>query len=76
MTYTRVTVEPGKMGGTPCIRSLRIPVATIVTMISSGMSDADILRDYPDLEPEDIREALRYAAQAVRERQIPLAKTG
>ena len=76
MTYTRITVEAGKMGGVPCIRRLRIPVATIVTMVSSGMREDEIIRDHPDLEPEDIYEALRYAAQAVRERQIPLANAG
>jgi uncharacterized protein (DUF433 family) len=75
MNYTRVTVEAGKMGGVPCIRGLRIPVATVIAMISSGSSEDDILREYPDLEREDIREALRYAAEAVRERQIPLAPT-
>jgi uncharacterized protein (DUF433 family) len=72
MDYTRITVEQGKMGGAPCIRGLRIPVATVVGMISSGMSEGEILSEYPDLESEDIREALRYAAEAVRERAIPL----
>ncbi len=61
------------MGGIPCIRGLRIPVATIVGMVSEGMAESDILKAYPDLEPEDIREALRYAAQAVRERELPIA---
>ena len=60
------------MGGVPCIRSLRIPVATVVAMIADGMTENEILRDYPDLEREDIREALRYAAEAVRERELPL----
>ncbi len=72
MSYTRITVEPDKMGGAPCIRGLRIPVATVVSLVSSGMSEDEILREYPDLAREDIREALRYAAEAVRERQIPL----
>jgi len=60
------------MGGVPCIRNLRIPVATIVEMIAEGMSPADILAAYPDLEAADIREALRFAAEAVRERELPL----
>lgn len=60
------------MGGVPCIRGLRIPVATVVGMISEGMTEAEILKTYPDLEPEDIREALRYAAEAVRERELPV----
>jgi uncharacterized protein (DUF433 family) len=63
------------MGGLPCIRGLRIPVATVVGMVADGMTDADILDAFPDLEPEDLREALRYAAEAVRERELPLVKT-
>jgi len=72
MKFTRITVEPDKMGGMPCIRGLRIPVATIVGMVAEGMSEEEILGAYPDLEPEDIREALQYAAEAVRERELPL----
>ena len=62
------------MDGVPCIRGLRIPVATVVGMVSEGMSNEEILKAYPDLEPEDIREALKYAAEAVRERELPLLK--
>lgn len=61
------------MGGVPCIRGLRIPVATIVGMLADGMSAEEILAAFPDLEAEDIREAMRYAAEAVRERELPLA---
>ena len=64
------------MGGVPCIRGLRIPVSTVVGMVAEGMSDPEILAAYPDLEAEDIREAVRYAAEAVRERELPLAATG
>jgi len=60
------------MGGVPCLRGLRIPVATVVGMVADGLTEADILRAHPDLELEDIREALRYAAEAVRERELPL----
>lgn len=60
MTFTRITVDPKQMAGVPCIRGLRIPVATVVGMVADGMTEADILRDYPDLEREDIHEALRY----------------
>lgn len=60
------------MGGVPCIRDLRIPVATVVGMVAEGMSVDEILADHPDLEAEDVREALQYAAEAVRERQLPL----
>lgn len=72
MEFTRVTVDPHQMGGVPCIRHLRIPVATIVDMVAEGMGMAEILDAYPDLVAEDIREALRYAAEAVRERELPL----
>jgi uncharacterized protein (DUF433 family) len=70
--FTRITVEPDKMGGVPCIRGLRIPVATVVGMVADGMIEKEILKAYPDLEAEDIRQALRYAAEAVRERELPL----
>ena len=73
MRYTRITVNPAQMGGVPCIRALRIPVATIVEMVAQGIHEDEILTTYPDLEGEDIREALRYAAAAVRERELPLA---
>jgi uncharacterized protein (DUF433 family) len=72
MKFARITVDPRQMGGVPCIRGLRIPVATIVGMVADGMAEAEILAAYPDLEREDIREALRYAAEAVRERELPL----
>jgi len=72
MRFARITVDPAKMDGVPCIRGLRIPVATVVAMIADGMTEKEILGAYPDLEAEDIREALRYAAEAVRERELPL----
>jgi uncharacterized protein (DUF433 family) len=72
MSFTRITVSPSQMGGVPCIRGLRIPVATVVDVVADGMTETEILAAYPDLEREDIREALRYAAEAVRERQLPL----
>ena len=72
MKFTRITIEPDKIGGMPCIRGLRIPVATVVAMVANGMNEKKILDAYPDLEPYDIREALLYAAEAVKERQIPL----
>jgi uncharacterized protein (DUF433 family) len=75
MTFERITVDPSQMDGVPCIRGLRIPVATVVGMIADGMTAAEILRAYPDLEPDDLRDALRYAAEAVRERELPLVKT-
>ena len=72
MKFTRITIDPEKMGGVACIRGLRIPVSTIVGMVANGMTEKEILDAYPDLEPEDIREALLYAAEAEKERQIPL----
>jgi uncharacterized protein (DUF433 family) len=72
MRFTRITVNPKQMGGVPCIRGLRIPVATVVAMVADGMTEAEILSAYPDLQREDLAEALRYAADAVRERELPL----
>ncbi len=72
MRYTRITINPNQMRGIPCIRGLRIPVATVVGMIAEGINEEKILHDYPDLERDDLREALRYAAEAVRERELPL----
>jgi uncharacterized protein (DUF433 family) len=54
------------------VRGLRIPVATVVGMVADGMSEAEIVAAYPDLEDADVREAMRYAAEAVRERELPL----
>ena len=73
MKFARITVDPKQMEGLPCIRRLRIPVATVVGMIADGMSEAQILGPYPDLEADDIKDALKYAAEAVRERELPLA---
>jgi len=72
MKFTRITVKPTQMGGAPCIRGLRIPVATIVDMVADGMRNDEILHAYPDLQPDDISEALRFAAESVRERELPL----
>ena len=74
MTYSRITVNPLEMGGVPCIRGLRIPVATVVGMLADGMAETEILAHYPDLESADLREALRYASEAVRERELPLRR--
>jgi len=71
MGFTRITVRPDRMGGVPCVRGLRIPVAAVVGMVADGMSEPEIVAAYPDLEAEDVREAIRYAAEAVRERELP-----
>lgn len=60
------------MGGVPCIRGLRIPVATVVGMLAEGMSADEVVEAYPDLETADVQEALRFAAEALRERELPL----
>lgn len=73
MRFTRITVNPNQMGGVPCIRGLRIPVATVVGMVAEGLTTAEILEAYPDLKREDVQEALNFAAEAVRERELPLA---
>ena len=62
MQFTRITIDPQQMAGIPCIRGLRIPVATVVNMVAEGMQTNEILAAYPDLQAEDIREALRFAA--------------
>jgi uncharacterized protein (DUF433 family) len=72
MKFTRITVNPMQMGGVPCIRGLRIPVGTVVAMVADGMTEAEIVAAYPDLECEDVAEALRYAAEAVLERELPM----
>ena len=74
MAFTRITIDPEQMGGMPCIRGLRIPVATVVGSLAEGMSETEILTAYPDLELDDIREALFYAAEALRERELPLLR--
>ena len=72
MKFNRITVSPNQMDGVPCIRGLRVPVATVVGMVADGMSNDKILQAYPDLELDDIREALTYAAEALRERELPV----
>jgi uncharacterized protein (DUF433 family) len=72
MRWSRITVNPQQMGGVPCIRGLRIPGATVVGTVADGMIADEILGAYPAPEPDDIRESLGYAAEGVREREVPL----
>ena len=71
---TRITLDPQVMGGKPCIRGLRVTVGTVVGLLASGHSIADILKAYPYLEEEDIQEALAYAAWRVEEVELPLGQ--
>jgi len=75
MKFTRITVRADQLDGVPCLRGLRIPVAAVVEMVADGVAEDEILRLYPDLGPEDIQEALRYAAEAVRQRELPLVES-
>jgi uncharacterized protein (DUF433 family) len=74
VTYERITTDPAVMGGLPCIRGLRFPVASVVAMLADGMRNEEILAEHPDLTAEDIHESLLYA-EAVRERELPLRHT-
>ncbi len=67
MSYKeRITIEPGKCGGRPCIRGMRITVYDVLSYLASGMSEQEILKDFPYLEAEDIRACLIYAADRER----------
>jgi len=72
----RITIDPTVMGGVPCLRGLRIPVATVVNMIAGGMTPADVVEELPPLELADVTAALRFAADAVADREIPLQPAG
>jgi uncharacterized protein (DUF433 family) len=72
MRYDRITTSRDQMGGQPWTRGLRIPVATVLSMVGDGMSIDEVIQVLPDLEREDVLQAVRYAAEAVREREVPL----
>jgi uncharacterized protein (DUF433 family) len=76
VAFERISIDHRIMGGVPCIRGTRIPVATVVGMVAEGITTEEILVDFPQLTLEDIHEALRYAAAAVDERELPLPATG
>jgi len=69
--FERITFNPDIMGGQACIRGMRIPISLIVNLIANGMTRDEIIKEYPDLEPEDIKEALRYASWLTREELHP-----
>lgn len=68
----RITVNPGVMGGRPCIMGLRFPVSRLLGMLAAGQSEAEILKNHPDLQPDDIRAAIAYAAAITDDRVILL----
>jgi uncharacterized protein (DUF433 family) len=70
--FERITVDPAQMGGVPCVRHMRIPVATVLRLLANGLTEGEILSDYPDLQAEDIRECLRFAAASTLERELLL----
>jgi uncharacterized protein (DUF433 family) len=73
--YDRITFSPDMMGGRACIRGMRITVSHVVNMLANGMSVDEIVAEYPDLEPEDIRESLQYAAYLTRDEVWPATGT-
>jgi uncharacterized protein (DUF433 family) len=70
----RITVDPEVMGGKPCIRAMRVTVGMLVGLIAAGKTNQEILKLYPYLEEEDIRQALAYAAWRAEEIEVPLAR--
>lgn len=75
MDFKRITTNPRQMDGIPCLRGLRIPVATVIRLVADGLSTREIVALYPDLDQEDVREALHFAAETIREGAIPLVAT-
>jgi uncharacterized protein (DUF433 family) len=73
--FDRITFNPQIMGGRACIRGMRITVSLIVNLVANGMTTEEILKEYPDLEPEDIRQALQYAATLASEEVYPLTES-
>lgn len=72
--FKRITFDPNMMGGQACIRGMRIPVSLVVNLIANEMTIDEIIKEYPDLEPEDIKEALQYASWLTREELHPAVK--
>jgi len=72
-TYKRINIDPEKMGGVPCIRNLRMPVATLIEMLAEGYDPALIIKEHPELEMEDIKQSLQFASEMLRYKEFPLA---
>jgi uncharacterized protein (DUF433 family) len=75
MNFERITVDPAQMGGVPCVRHLRIPVATVLRLLAGGLTEREIVAEYPDLQIEDIRACLRFAASSLVERELPFPRS-
>lgn len=75
MAFERITVNPERMGGVPCIRDLRVTVGMVLGQLATGRTTDQVLEDYPYLEREDVLAALEYAAARVNEREVPVART-
>jgi uncharacterized protein (DUF433 family) len=69
--FSRITFDPNIMGGRACIRGMRIPVSLVVNLVANGMATEEIIKEYPSLEPEDVKEALKYASWLTREELHP-----
>ena len=74
--FERITFDAGMMGGRACLRGTRITVALVVNLVANGMTVRQILDEYPSLEEEDVRQALRYASFLANEENYPLSGTG
>ena len=74
MAFERITVDPERMGGVPCIRDLRVTVSMLLGQLAAGLTTDELLEHYPYLEREDVLAALEYAAAVVNEREVPVAK--
>ena len=72
MSMERITFNPAVMGGKPCIRGMRVTVGAIVGLLAAGRTEAEVLKAYPYLEPEDIRQALAWCAWRAQEQEIPI----
>ncbi len=75
MPFERITVDPERMGGVPCIRDTRVTVSMVLGQLAGGKTIEELLDDYPYLEREDVRAALEYAAAVVNEREVPTARS-
>ena len=75
MNFDRITADPNVMQGKPCVRGMRITVSLVVNLVANGMTSEEILRNYPDLEQDDIRQCLHYAAWLAEDPVVPFGET-